>query len=186
VRVEPGAVVGAGAEIGSGTLIAAGAVIAVGVAIGRDCHVGPKASIQFALIGNSVVIRPGVSIGHEGLGFAKDDAGHAKAAHIGRVIIQDGVEIGANTTIARGNDRDTVIGEGTKIGAQAAIGADVEIGRHCLLAAQAGIAGPARLGDFVVVGRLSSVSGQVQIGDGAQIAAASAVHCDVPPGARWG
>ena len=96
-----------------------------------------------------------------------------KVAQIGRVIIQDDVEIGANTTIDRGANRDTVIGEGTKIDNQVQIGHNVEIGRHCIIVAQVGIAGSARIGDFVAIGGQSGVNGHVQIGDGAQIAAAA-------------
>jgi UDP-3-O-[3-hydroxymyristoyl] glucosamine N-acyltransferase len=186
VRIEPGAVIGPRAEIGRGTLISAGAVIAAGVAIGRDCSIGPHASIQHSLIGNRVVIHPGARIGQDGFGFAMGPRGHLKVPQIGRVIIQDDVEIGANTTIDRGANRDTVIGEGTKIDNQVQVGHNVEIGRHCVIVAQVGISGSARLGDFVAIGGQSGVNGHVHIGDGAQIAAVSVVHGDVPPGARWG
>jgi UDP-3-O-[3-hydroxymyristoyl] glucosamine N-acyltransferase len=186
VRVEPGAVIGARAEIGRGTLVGAGAVIGEGVAVGRDCVVGAQATLQHALVGNRVIIHPGVRIGQDGFGFAMGPRGHAKVAQIGRVIIQDDVEIGANTTIDRGANRDTVIGEGTKIDNQVQIGHNVEIGRHCVIVAQVGIAGSARLGDFVAVGGKSGVIGHVSIGDGAQIAGVSIVHGDVPAGARWG
>ena len=186
VRVEPGAVVGAQAEIGRGTVIAAGAVVAEAVAIGRDCHVGPQATIQHALVGDRVIVHAGVRIGQDGFGFAMGSRGHMKVAQIGRVIVQDDVEIGANTTIDRGANRDTVIGEGTKIDNQVQIGHNVEIGRHCVIVAQVGISGSARLGDFVAVGGQTGVNGHVSIGDGAQIAAVSVVHGDVPAGARWG
>ena len=186
VVVEPGAVIGARAEIGAGTVVCAGAVVGPGVAIGRDCSIGANTTIQHALIGNRVIVHPGVQIGQDGFGFAMGPRGHAKVAQIGRVIIQDDVEIGANTTIDRGANRDTVIGEGSKIDNQVQIGHNVEIGRHCVLVAQVGISGSARLGDFVAIGGQSGVNGHVQIGDGAQIAAVSAVHGDVPAGARWG
>jgi UDP-3-O-[3-hydroxymyristoyl] glucosamine N-acyltransferase len=185
-RVEPGAIVGARAEIGRGTLISAGAVIGEAVAVGRDCVIGANAVIQHALIGNRVLIHPGVSIGQDGFGFVPGAGGHMKVGQIGRVIIQDDVEIGANTTIDRGANRDTVIGEGTKIDNQVQIAHNVEIGRHCLIVAQVGISGSARLGDYVAIGGQSGVNGHVRIGDGAQIAAVSVVHDDVPPGARWG
>ena len=186
VRVEPGAVVGARAEIGRGTIVSAGAIIGEAVAIGRDCVIGAGASIQHALIGDRVIIHPGVRIGQDGFGFVMSPKGHAKVAQIGRVIIQDQVEIGANSTIDRGANRDTVIGEGTKIDNQVQIAHNVEIGRHCVIVAQVGISGSVRLGDFVAIGGQSGVNGHIHIGDGAQIAAVSAVHGDVPPGARWG
>lgn len=186
VRVEPGAVIGARAEIGRGTIVASGAAIGENVAIGRDCYIGANAAIQHALIGNRVVIHPGTCIGHDGFGFAMGARGHRKVAQIGRVIVQDDVEIGANSGIERGANRDTVVGEGTKMGGQVQIGHNVEIGRHCILVSQVGIAGSASLGDYVAIGGQSGVNGHVHIGDGAQIAAVSVVHGDVPPGARWG
>ncbi len=186
VRVEPGATVGARAEIGRGTVISCGAVIGEAVAIGRDCFIGANAVVQKALVGNRVILHPGASLGHDGFGFAMGAAGHRKVAQTGRVIVQDDVEIGASAAVERGANRDTVIGEGSKIGDQVAIGHNVEIGRHCMIVAQVGIAGSVRLGDFVVIGGQTCVNGHVQIGDGAQIAGASAVHADVPPGARWG
>lgn len=186
VVVEPSAVVGARAEIGRGTVVAAGAVIGEAVAIGRDCFIGANVVIQHTLIGNRVIIHPGVSIGQDGFGFAPGPAGHMKVGQVGRVIIQDDVEIGANTTIDRGANRDTVVGEGTKIDNQVQIAHNVEIGRHCLIVAQVGMSGSVRLGDFVAIGGQSGVNGHVRIGDGAQIAAVSVVHDDVPPGARWG
>jgi UDP-3-O-[3-hydroxymyristoyl] glucosamine N-acyltransferase len=186
VLVEPGAVVGARAEIGRGTTISAGAVVGGAVAIGRDCFVGANAVIQHALIGNRVIVHPGVAIGQDGFGFALGPGGHLKVPQIGRVIIQDDVEIGANTTIDRGANRDTVVGEGTKIDNQVQIAHNVEIGRHCVIVAQVGISGSVKLGDFVAIGGQSGVNGHVTIGSGAQIAAVSTVHDDVPPGARWG
>ena len=112
--------------------------------------------------------------------------GHLKVPQIGRVIIQSNVEIGANTTIDRGANRDTVIGEGTKIDNQVQIGHNVVVGRHCILVSQVGISGSSTLEDFVAIGGQSGVNGHVTVGMGAQIAAVSAVHGDVPAGARWG
>ncbi|WP_026380140.1 UDP-3-O-(3-hydroxymyristoyl)glucosamine N-acyltransferase [Afifella pfennigii] len=186
VRVEPGAVVGPLAEIGRGTVIGAGSVVGRAVAIGRDCRIGPNATVQHALIGDRVQLHPGVQVGQDGFGFAMGPQGHMKVAQIGRVVIQDDVEIGAATTIDRGANRDTVIGEGTKIDNQVQIGHNVEIGRHCVIVAQVGISGSARLGDFVAIGGKTGINGHVAIGDGAQIASMSVVHGDVPPGVRWG
>jgi UDP-3-O-[3-hydroxymyristoyl] glucosamine N-acyltransferase len=184
--VEPGAVVGPEARIGRGTTIAAGSVIGYRVHIGRDGYIGPNASLTHALVGNHVTIHAGVAIGQDGFGFAMGKAGHLKVPQIGRVIIQDGVEIGANTTIDRGALRDTVIGEGTKIDNLVQIGHNVVIGRHCIIVAQTGISGSAELGDFVALGGQVGVVGHVKIGAGAQIAASSNVRGDVPPGVRWG
>lgn len=184
--VEPGAIVGPEAQIGANTVIAAGTVIGYRVHIGRDCYLGPNASVTHALLGNHVTIHAGVAIGQDGFGFAMGRSGHLKVPQIGRVIIQDRVEIGANTTIDRGALRDTVIGEGTKIDNLVQIGHNVVIGRHCIIVAQTGISGSAELGDFVALGGQVGVVGHVKIGAGAQIAASSNVRGDVPPGVRWG
>lgn len=184
--VEPGAVIGPEAQVGRGTTVAAGSVIGYRVHIGRDCYIGPNASVTHALVGNHVTIHAGVAIGQDGFGFAMGKAGHLKVPQIGRVIVQDGVEIGANTTVDRGALRDTVIGEGTKIDNLVQIGHNVVIGRHCIIVAQTGISGSAQLGDFVALGGQVGVVGHVKIGAGAQIAASSNVRGDVPPGVRWG
>jgi UDP-3-O-[3-hydroxymyristoyl] glucosamine N-acyltransferase len=105
---------------------------------------------------------------------------------VGRVIIQDDVEIGANTTVDRGANRDTVIGEGTKIDNLVQIAHNVVIGRHCIIVSQVGISGSSTLEDYVALGGQVGVIGHVRIGAGAQIAATSNVNGDVPPGARWG
>ena len=133
-----------------------------------------------------MIIHPGVRIGQDGFGFAMGPDGHRKVPQIGRVIIQDDVEIGGNTTIDRGASRDTVIGEGTKIDNLVQIAHNVVIGRHCVIVAQSGIAGSTRLDDFVVLGGQVGVIGHIRIGTGAQIAATSNVNSDVPAGARWG
>jgi UDP-3-O-[3-hydroxymyristoyl] glucosamine N-acyltransferase len=129
VIVDPGAVIGPRAGIGSGTVIGANAVIGPGVQIGRDCSVGPNASIVHALIGDGVIVHPGCRIGQGGL------QGGAGAPQAGRVIIQDGVQIGANATVDRGSDRDTVIGEGAIIDNLVQIGHNCALGRHCVIGA---------------------------------------------------
>ena len=154
VIVEPLVVIGADVEIGAGTIVGAGAVIGRGVKIGRDCNVGARTAIQCALIGNSVLIHPGCSIGQDGYGFLFfGPEGHLKVPQTGRVLIQNDVEIGAGTTIDRGGLRDTVIGEGTKIDNLVQIGHNVTVGRHCLLAAQIGLAGSLTIGDNVALAR---------------------------------
>ncbi|RME99332.1 MAG: UDP-3-O-(3-hydroxymyristoyl)glucosamine N-acyltransferase, partial [Alphaproteobacteria bacterium] len=184
--IEPGAVIGPEARIGQGTRIGAGAVIGYRVHVGRDCYIGPNATLIYSLLGNRVYIHPGASIGQDGFGFAMGPAGHLKVPQIGRVIIQDDVEIGANTTIDRGALRDTIIGEGTKIDNLVQIAHNVVIGRHCVIVAQVGISGSTTLEDFVALGGQVGVIGHVTIGAGAQIAASSNVNRDVPPGVTWG
>ena len=182
--IEPGAVVGREAQIGRGTTIAAGAVVGYRVTIGRDSYIGAGASVTHALLGDRVLIHAGVRIGQDGFGFAMGPRGHLKVPQVGRVIIQDDVEIGANTTIDRGALRDTIIGEGTKIDNLVQIGHNVIIGRHCVIVGQVGIAGSAELGDFVVMGGHSGVVGHVKVGSGAQIAGSAHVKDDLAPGAR--
>ncbi len=186
VTVEPGAVIGSGVEIGGGTVIAATAVIGTGARIGRDCSIGAGAAISNALIGDRVIIHPGCKIGQDGFGFVMGGKGHLKIPQVGRVIIQDDVEIGAGTTIDRGAIRDTVVGEGSKIDNLVQVGHNVSIGRHCVLVAQVGIAGSSTLEDFVVLGARVGLNTNVTIGEGAQIAATSNVHGNVPAGSRWG
>ena len=185
VTIEPGAVIGPRAEIGGGSVIGATAVIGSEVRIGRNCSIGAGSVITDALIGDRVIIHPGCKIGQDGFGFVMGGKGHLKVPQIGRVIIQDDVEIGAGTTIDRGAIRDTVIGEGTKIDNLVQVGHNVSIGRHCIMAAQSGISGSSTLEDFVVLGGGVGVSDHVTIGEGAQLAGASNVHADVPSGARW-
>jgi UDP-3-O-[3-hydroxymyristoyl] glucosamine N-acyltransferase len=187
VIVEPLAVIGPNVEIGAGTVIGSGAVIGANVRIGRDCNIGAQSAIQFALIGNEVLIHPGCSIGQDGYGFVFfGPEGHLKVPQAGRVVIQNAVEIGAGTTIDRGSLRDTVIGEGTKIDNQVQIGHNVTIGRHCLLAAQIGLAGSLTIGDNVALGAKVGINNHLHIGDGAQVTAMSAVKDDIPSNGRWG
>lgn len=186
VTVDPGAVIGARAQIGAGAVISANAVIGPDVCIGRDSVIGPGAQIGFALIGDRVIIHPGVCIGQDGFGFAMGPRGHLKVPQLGRVIIQNDVEIGANCAIDRGANRDTVIGEGTKIDNFVQIGHNVMVGRHCILVSHVAIAGSAELGDFVAIGGQAGIAGHLKIGMGAQIAAQSGVASDIPPGERWG
>ena len=147
VIVEAGAVIAPHAAIGAGTIIAPNAVIGRACQIGRDCYVGPSASIQFALIGNRVVVHGGGMIGQDGFGFVVGASGPERLPQIGRVVIQDDVEIGTNTTIDRGAMSDTVIGEGTKIDNLVQIAHNVRIGRGCIIAAHCGLSGSVNLAD---------------------------------------
>lgn len=185
VVVEAGAVIGPHAEIGSGTVVAATAVIGAHVRIGRDGYVGSGATVQHALLGDRVIIHPGVRIGQDGFGFAMGPGGHQKVPQVGRVIVQDDVEIGANTTIDRGANRDTVIGQGTKIDNQVQIGHNVVVGRHCVIVAHAGVSGSTVLEDYVVLAGKVGLSGHLRIGRGAQVAGGSNVADDIPAGERW-
>jgi len=185
VSIGAGAVIGDGAEIGRGSVIAPNAVIGADCRIGRDCYIGPGASIVASLIGNRVIIHGGARLGQDGFGFHPGPAGLEKVPQIGRVIIQDDVEIGANTTVDRGALDDTVVGEGTKVDNLVQIGHNVRIGRHCAIAAQAGISGSVTIGDGVLLGGRVGIADHVNVGSGAQIAAGSGLMHDVPAGERW-
>ncbi len=174
VSLAPGVVIGPGAEIGEGTRLGPNAVIGRGVAIGRNCEIGSNVAITHAYVGDNVLILPGAQIGSPGFGFASSGRGHEKIPQLGRVIVQDKVEIGAGSTIDRGALTDTVIGEGTKIDNLVQIGHGTRIGRHCIVVAQAGIAGSCELGDFVVLGGQSAAADHARIGDGARLAARGA------------
>jgi UDP-3-O-[3-hydroxymyristoyl] glucosamine N-acyltransferase len=186
VVVDPFAVIGPGVEIGAGSVIGSGVVIGPNVKIGRDCDVGAGTTIQFALLGNNVLIHPGCHIGQDGFGFVFSSRRQVKVPQTGRVLIQHDVEIGAGTTIDRGSLRDTVVGEGTKIDNQVQIGHNVTVGRHCLLAAKAALGGSLTIGDHVALGAGVGINNHVNIGDGAQITAMSGVKDDVPARGRWG
>ncbi len=186
VTVDPGAVIGPAAEIGAGTIIGANAVIGPQVRIGRNCAIGPGASVTHALIGDRVVIHAGARIGQDGFGYVPGARGHMKIPQLGRVIIQDDVEIGANTAIDRGGGRDTVIGEGTKIDNLVQIAHNVSIGRHCIVAAQCGVAGSCVIEDYAMMGGQVGLADHVTVGAGAMLAGRSGVFGEVPAGARWG
>ncbi|MCO5065657.1 MAG: UDP-3-O-(3-hydroxymyristoyl)glucosamine N-acyltransferase [Rhizobiaceae bacterium] len=183
--VEAGAVIGPRAAIGSGTVVAPNAVIGEGCKIGRDGYVGSNVSIRYALIGDRVTIHGGAQIGQDGFGFVFGEKGPERMPQLGRVIIQDDVEIGANTTVDRGALDDTVIGEGTKIDNLVQVAHNVKIGRGCVIAGHCGLSGSVTLGDYVMLGGRVGISDHVTIGSRVQIAAASGVMDNIPDDERW-
>ena len=172
-----------GAEIGSGCRIGPCAVIGSGVVIGPDCRIGTHASLSHALLGARVYVSAGARIGQEGFGFASTKAGFLTVPQLGRVILEDDVEVGANTTIDRGSMRDTVIGAGSRLDNLVQIGHNVLLGRCCVIVAQVGISGSTVLEDFVRVGGQAAMAGHLRIGRGAQIGAQAGVISDAPAGA---
>lgn len=185
VVLEPGVVLGQGVRIGRGTRIGANTVVGPGVQIGRDCQIGSNVSIGFALIGDRVRLYAGARIGEAGFGAAGSSTGPIDIPQLGRVIIQDGVTIGANTCIDRGAFADTVIGENTKIDNLVMIGHNCVIGRNVLMAAHTGISGSVTVGDNVMFGGQAGVGDHISIGTGARVAAGAGVLADVPPGETW-
>lgn len=186
VLLGPGVVIGAGAQIGRGTRIGANTVIGPGVAIGRDCEISANVTLGFALIGDRARILAGAVIGEPGFGATVGPKGLVDIPQLGRVILQDGVSVGANSCVDRGAFEDTVLGENTKIDNQVQIAHNVRVGRNCVMAAHTGISGSVVIGDGVQFGGKAGVADHITIGDGARLAAAAGVIQDVPAGETWG
>ena len=185
-RIDPGAVIGARVEIGKNCHIGANATLGPGVVLGDDCQIGPSASLAYCIVGNRVIIHAGAGIGQDGFGFAMGPKGHLKVPQLGRVLIGDDVEIGANTTIDRGSGPDTVIGEGSKIDNLVQIAHNVTLGKNCVVVSLVGISGSTEIGDFVTIGGQAGFTGHLKIGDGVRIAAQSGVMRDIEAGATVG
>lgn len=182
VEIGVGAFVDTGARIGAGTRIGANAVIGAGVQIGENCSIGANVTLSHCLIGDRVILHPGVQIGQDGFGFVPAAGGLRKVPQLGRAIIEDDVEIGANSCVDRGAAGDTVVGRGTKTDNLVQIGHNVRIGPHCVIVAQVGISGSCRVGAGVLIGGQAAISDHVVLGDGAQIAGKSGVMRDVGSG----
>jgi UDP-3-O-[3-hydroxymyristoyl] glucosamine N-acyltransferase len=183
-EIGPGAVIEADVEVGDKVRIGPNTVVSRGVVIGNDTSIAANVTLSHCYIGQRVRILPGVRIGQEGFGFAIDAAGHVRIPQLGRVIVEDDVEIGANTTIDRGAAPDTVIGRGTMIDNLVQIGHNVSIGPGCIIVAQAGVSGSVRVEQGVAIGGQVGIAGHLTIGAGSQIAAQSGIMRDVPRGAR--
>lgn len=197
---HPAAIIDASADLGANCVIDAGAVIAGGVVLGAGCHVGPNAvigeavvigpdcrigagaTLSHCILGARVVIYPGARIGQAGFGFALGTGGMTKVPQLGRVIIEDDVEVGANSTIDRGSGPDTVIGAGTMIDNLVQIGHNVRLGKGCVIIAQAGVAGSTHIGDRAILAAQAGLIGHLTIGRGARIGAQAGVMRDVPDG----
>ena len=184
-EVGPLAVIGAGVRVGPRCRVAPLAVIGAGVVIGRDCRIGSHASLSHAVLGDRVYIYSGARIGQEGFGFAITSDGFIGVPQLGLVIVEDDVEIGANTTIDRGSLHNTVIGAGTRIDNLVQVGHNVRLGKCCAIAAQVGISGSTILEDFAMLGGQAGLAGHLRIGQGARIAAQSGIMGDVPAGAEY-
>lgn len=180
-EVGPLSVVGDHVVIGPRGRIGAMAVIGDGVVIGRDARIGPHASVSHALIGDRVYIYPGARVGQEGFGFAITPEGFHTVPQLGRVLIENDVEVGANTTIDRGTLEDTVIGAGTRIDNQVQIGHNVRLGKACVLVSQVGISGSTVLEDHVVVAGQAGIAGHLRVGAGSRIGGQAGVMADIPP-----
>ncbi|MCU0943977.1 MAG: UDP-3-O-(3-hydroxymyristoyl)glucosamine N-acyltransferase [Rubritepida sp.] len=182
-EVGPFAVIGAGAEIGPGCIIGAHAVVGAGCVLGAGSILRAHATMEHCLAGEGVVLHQGARIGNEGFGFVTTAAGeHVTVPQIGRVILGDGVEIGANSCVDRGAGGDTVLGPGTRLDNLVQVGHNVRTGRGCVLVAQVGISGSTRLGDYVTLAGQAGATGHITIGDGARVGAQAGVMRDVAAG----
>jgi len=184
-RIGAAVSIGARVEIGAGCQIEPNAVIDDGVVIGDGTRIGANASLSHCIIGRNCEIHAGVCIGNRGFGFAMDPEGFVDVPQLGRVLVEDNVEIGANSTVDRGAGPDTVIGAGCKIDNLVQIGHNVQLGQGCVLVSQSGVAGSSRLENFVVLAAQAGVAGHLTVGQGTQIAAQSGVMRDLPPGGKF-
>ena len=186
VTLDEYAVVGAGASLGDDVWIGSHAVIGEGVIIGEGSRIYPHVTVYAGTeIGQRVRAHSGSILGSDGFGYVFRGGEHAKIPHIGRCLIGNDVEIGANTTVDRGSIDDTVIGDGTKIDNLVQIGHNVKVGQRCLIMAQVGVAGSVEIGDGCVLAGQAGISGHLTIGEGARIAAQAGVFGDVPGGETW-
>jgi len=182
-EIGAGVAIAAGAEIGLGCRIGANAAIGEGVIVGDGTEIGANVTLSHCLIGRNCQIHPGVCIGNRGFGFTLDPEGYLDVPQLGRVIVEDGVEVGANSTIDRGSGPDTRIGAGSKIDNLVQIAHNVRVGEHCVLASQVGISGSVRIGDGCIFGGRSGAADNLTIGNGVRLAGGVAVAThDIPDG----
>lgn len=181
--VGPLCVIEEGARVGEGTHLHAQVFLGRNARIGRDCWLMPGVAIQTeCVVGNRVRLHPGVVIGSDGFGYEFAAGRHEKVPQIGRVLLEDDVEIGANSTVDRARFSQTIIGEGTKIDNLVQIGHNVTVGKHCLLCAQTGISGSTTVEDYVVLAGQVGVAGHITIGKGVKAGGQAGINSDVAPG----
>ncbi|RVT97830.1 UDP-3-O-(3-hydroxymyristoyl)glucosamine N-acyltransferase [Rhodovarius crocodyli] len=182
------AMVGGGARIGAGCILHPHAVVGAGVILGDECEIHSHASISHAVCGKGVVLHPGARVGQEGFGFVPTPDGRfVTMPQLGRVILEDAVQVGANSCIDRGALEDTVVGAGTRIDNLVQLGHNVRTGRGCVLVSQVGVSGSTTLGNYVTLAGQAGLVGHIHVGDGARVGAQAGIVNDVPAGAEvWG
>ncbi|CAK7191881.1 UDP-3-O-acylglucosamine N-acyltransferase [Commensalibacter sp. Nvir] len=178
-EIEPFVVIMSGVKIGKNTIVGSHSVIERNVEIGNHCRIGSHVSISHAIVGNRVTLFPGARIGQDGFGFAVGEKGFVSIPQIGKVILEDDVEIGANSTVDRGSVCNTIIGQGSRLDNLVQIGHNVQMGKCCIVVSQAGISGSTQLGDFVTIAAQAGLIGHIHIGDHARIGAQCGVMSDV-------
>jgi UDP-3-O-[3-hydroxymyristoyl] glucosamine N-acyltransferase len=181
--IGPGCIVGPRSVVEAGSTLVANVTIGADVSVGGNCYLAAGVAIyDRSVIGNNVRIGPNSVIGWDGFGYYFAGGVHNRIEHIGNVVLEDDVEIGACSCVDRAKFGTTLVGKGTKIDNLVQVAHNVQIGKGCLFAAQAGIAGSTKLGDFVVLGGNSGIRDNVTLGDGVQCSAFAAVAGDVPAG----
>ena len=183
VHVGPYAVVEEGAHIGEGTELEAHVVVGRGVRVGRDCRLHPHVVLYpGALLGDRVEVHAGARLAVDGFGYVFEDGAHRKVPQVGTCVIEDDVEIGANTCMDRGSIGETRVGAGTKVDNLVHLGHNVHVGRQGFVTAQVGVAGSTRVGDGVLLGGQAGLAGHLTVGDGARVGAQAGIIGDIPPG----
>jgi UDP-3-O-[3-hydroxymyristoyl] glucosamine N-acyltransferase len=186
IAIGENAIIGSGTSIGDDVIIGSHCVVGDRVSIGNGTRLWPSVTLYSGVsLRARVLVHSGARIGCDGFGYVFRDGEHQKIPHVGRCIIDDDVEIGANTTIDRGSIDDTVVGKGTKIDNLVHIAHNVRIGEKCLLMAQVGVAGSVTIGDGAILAGQAGISGHLTIGAGARIAAQAGVFGDIPAGETW-
>jgi UDP-3-O-[3-hydroxymyristoyl] glucosamine N-acyltransferase len=180
IKFGKNVLIGKNVKIGKNSQIASNSIIESNVCIGENCIIGSFVTIKNSLISDNVYIQEGSKIGVKGFGFIPNKNKNIRTPHIGKVILDEGVEIGANSTIDRGSLTDTIIGKNTFIDNQVHIAHNVQIGKNCMIAGQVGFAGSTTLGDNVVIGGQAGISGHLRIGNNVKIGGGSGVINDIP------
>lgn len=182
VVLYPFVSVGAGAQIGPGTTLFSGVYIGEDCSLGSGCVVYPNCSVMAGTeVGDGVILHAGVVLGSDGFGFAEAAAGREKFPQVGRVVIEDNVEIGANTCVDRAALGETRVGAGSKIDNMVQLGHNVQVGENCILVSQVGVAGSTKLGKNVILAGQVGVAGHLEIGDRCRVGAKSGVGRTMPP-----
>jgi UDP-3-O-[3-hydroxymyristoyl] glucosamine N-acyltransferase len=182
VAIGPLCHVGKNARLGDNTTLVGGVFVGEAVEIGADCLIYPHVTLrEGTVVGNRVILQPGVVLGGDGFGYAKNGSTHHKVPQIGRVVIEDDVEIGANTCVDRATTGETRIKRGTKIDNLVQVAHNVVLGENCVIAAQVGISGSTEVGNHVVMGGQAGVGGHLVIGDRAVVGGQAGVTKSVPP-----
>jgi UDP-3-O-[3-hydroxymyristoyl] glucosamine N-acyltransferase len=186
VSVGPYAVIGRRVQLGARVQVGPGVVVGDDVAIGEESVLDPHVTVYSGChLGARVLLKAGAVVGGPGFGYTEGGEGHSRLLHVGRVILEDDVEIGSNTCVDRGSLGDTVIGRGTKIDNLVQVAHNVRLGARCLVAGQAGFAGSARVGNGVMIGGAAMIGGHITIGDGARVGGGSGVSVSMPPKEAW-